>query len=169
VKPLADIEARLEDLTGQMGTFSFSPAHATAAPRSSPFGEKENVPTFPATPDELLELGEQVLEHWVTAKGLEPTQERREGFRLLALHRQGSKDDPSFNACRETCRELVYHYNLLTMEPRHEEFPRRLRMMVLVANHLRLFVVGKLQVAGLGDFCCSSRPAREDAARAEQA
>ena len=34
-----------------------------------------------------------------------------EGFRLLALHRQGARGDPSFNACRETCRELVYHRN----------------------------------------------------------
>jgi hypothetical protein len=117
----------------------------------------------------LLALGEAVLEHWIAAKGLEPTSDEREGFRLLALHRQGTTDDPSFNACRETCRELVYHYNLLTMEPQHEDTPRRLRMMALVANHLRLFVVGKLQVAGLGDFCCASRPLREGAARVEQA
>jgi hypothetical protein len=55
------------------------------------------------------------------------------------------------------------------MDPRHEDSPRRLRMMALVANHLRLFVVGKMQVAGLGDFCCSSRPVREEAARGEQA
>jgi hypothetical protein len=98
-----------------------------------------------------------------------PTEEKREGFRLLALHRQGAAGEPSFNACRETCRELVYHYNLLTMDPRHEDSPRRLRMMALVANHLRLFVVGKMQVAGLGDFCCSSRPVREEAAHGEQA
>ena len=114
---------------------------------------------------ELLSAGEDVLGHWVAAKGLEPTLGEREGFRLLALHRQGAAGDPSFNACRETCRELVYHYNLLTMEPQHEDTPRRLRMMALVANHLRLFVVGKMQVAGLGDFCCSSRPVREEAAR----
>ncbi len=42
----------------------------------------------------LLNLGEDVLEHWVTAKGSEPTEEQREGFRLLALHRQGAKGDP---------------------------------------------------------------------------
>ena len=65
-----------------------------------------------ATPDdadELLALSERVLEHWVAARGDLPTQDQREGFRLLALHRQGSRDLPSFNACRETCRELVYH------------------------------------------------------------
>ena len=33
-----------------------------------------------------LALGEEVLEHWVTARGAEPTHEQREGFRLLALH-----------------------------------------------------------------------------------
>ena len=36
----------------------------------------------------LLELGEEVLEHWVRARGAEPTNDTREGFRILALHRQ---------------------------------------------------------------------------------
>ena len=158
MRPLADIERRFDELCGEAGTGSDS-RHEEAVP----------VPFSPPTPAELLALGEQVLEHWIAAKGLEPTSDAREGFRLLALHRQGTTDDPSFNACRETCRELVYHYNLLTLDPQHEDAPRRLRMMALVANHLRLFVVGKLQVAGLGDFCCSSRPAREGTARVEQA
>ena len=118
---------------------------------------------------QLLALGEQVLEHWVTAKGLEPTRELREGFRLLALHSQGCAGDPSFNACRETCRELVYHYNLVTGEPLHENAAQRLRMMAMVANHLFLFVAGKLQVSGLGDFCCASRPLRQDAEPREPA
>ncbi len=118
---------------------------------------------------QLLALGEEVLEHWVTAKGLEPTRELREGFRLLALHRQGCAGDPSFNACRETCRELVYHYNLVTGEPLHENAAQRLRMMAMVANHLFLFVAGKLQVSGLGDFCCASRPLRQDAEPREPA
>ncbi len=62
-----------------------------------------------------------------------------------------------------TCRELVYHYNLVNLEPRHPDTVQRLRMMTLVANHLFLFVAGKLQVRGLGDFCCASRPLREAA------
>ena len=113
---------------------------------------------------ELLAIGEEVLEHWVAAKGLEPTREAREGFRLLALHRQGCADEPSFNACRETCRELVYHYNLVNLEPQHPDTVQRLRMMALVANHLFLFVAGKLQVRELGDFCCASRPLRQETA-----
>jgi hypothetical protein len=138
VKPLSAIEARLETLAAQPE----APA-ATAA--------------------ELLALGEETLEHWVAARGLEPTRDTREGFRLLALHRQGCTDEPSFNACRETCRELVYHYNLVTLEPQHPQTVQRLRMMALVANHLFLFVAGKLQVRELGDFCCASRPLREAA------
>jgi hypothetical protein len=120
-------------------------------------------PSVDSTPDELLMLGEEILEHWVTARGEEPTRASREGFRLLALQRQGSNKEPSFNACRETCRELIYHYNLIRQHADHAQTQQRLNMMVLVANHLFLFVSGKMEVQGLGDFCCSARPVRMDA------
>ena len=110
--------------------------------------------------EELLRASEEVLEHWVTARGETPTDDTREGFRLLALHRQGTRGDPSFNACRETCREVAYHYNLVTMQPEHADITDRLGMMALVSKHLYLFITGKLQVAGLGEFCCSSKPIR---------
>ena len=113
-----------------------------------------------AAAERLLRASEEVLEHWVTARGEEPTLEEREGFRLLALHRQGAKGDPSFNACRETCREIAYHYNLVTLQPGRTDITDRLGMMALVSKHLYLFISGKLQVAGLGEFCCSSRPIR---------
>ena len=93
-------------------------------------------------------------------RGDEPTLKLRDGYRLLALQRQGSTDEPSFNACRETCRELIYHYNLIQQDSDHPDTEQRLRMMVLVANHLFLFVSGKMEVQGLGDFCCSARPVR---------
>jgi hypothetical protein len=109
---------------------------------------------------ELLKISEEVLEHWIEGRGLTPTDETREGFRLLALHRQGSKGDPSFNACRETCREVAYHFNLLTLQPEHGETTHRLEMMKMVSSHLLLFVSGKMQVAELGEFCCSSKPVR---------
>ncbi len=109
---------------------------------------------------ELVGFGEEVLERWVTARGECPTQDRREGSRLLALHRQGARGEPSFNACRETCRELAYHYNLIAQEPEHPDTARRLAMARMVAKHLCLFVGGKMQVEKLGNFCCSSRPVR---------
>ncbi|PCJ50212.1 MAG: hypothetical protein COA74_03020 [Gammaproteobacteria bacterium] len=108
----------------------------------------------------LLVLGEEILEHWVLAKDLIPTDDKKEGFRLLALHKQGSKGDASFNACRETCRELLYHYNLITMEPKHSEILQRLQMMGLITSHLFYFVAGKLENAQLGEFCCSSKNVR---------
>ena len=108
----------------------------------------------------LLRASEEVIEHWVVARGEVPTQEEREGFRLLALHRQGATGDPSFNACRETCREVAYHYNLITLQREHSDITDRLYMMGLVSKHLYLFISGKLQVAGLGEFCCSSKPIR---------
>ena len=98
------------------------------------------------------------------ARGQEPTHRTSEGFRLLALHRQGARGVPSFNACRETCREIAYHYNLLALEPEHAQAAQRLRMMQMLVQHLQLFVQGKLEFAGLGEFCCSSRPVRAESA-----
>lgn len=109
---------------------------------------------------ELLALGEHILSHWLQAHDQVPTSDEREGFRLLALHRQAALPDPSFNACRETCRELAWHYNLL-QEP-GDDGRRQLTMMRFVARHLWLFVGGKLEQAGLGDFCCASRPLRSN-------
>ena len=109
---------------------------------------------------ELLQASEEVLEHWITARGDAPTADKREGFRLLALHRQGAKGDPSFNACRETCREIVYHYNLVTMRDELADITDRLCMLAMISKHLYLFVSGKMQVAELGEFCCSAKPIR---------
>ena len=117
-------------------------------------------PDLQAAINELLELSEQVLEHWIRARDDTPTNEQREGFRLLALHRQGARGDPSFNACRETCREIAYHYNLISLQPEHAETTHRLEMMKMISNHLYLFISGKMQVAELGEFCCSSKPIR---------
>jgi hypothetical protein len=109
---------------------------------------------------ELLSLGENVLEHWLLARGEVPTLETRENFRLLALHRQGAKGEPSFNACRETSRELAFHYNLIMLEPEHPDRKQRVLLAAMLAKHLCLFVSGKMQVAGLGEFCCASKPLR---------
>ena len=125
-------------------------------------------PDVHAAADELLNASEEALEHWIRAHGEEPTNDTREGFRLLALHRQGAKGDPSFNACRETCREVAYHYNLVTTRDVYSDITDRLNMMQMVSKHLFLFISGKMQVAELGDFCCSSRPVRSTDAASKQ-
>ncbi|MDP6951237.1 MAG: hypothetical protein QGF53_00610, partial [Alphaproteobacteria bacterium] len=57
-----------------------------------PFSEIETrLDASPQDPDELLILGEEILEHWLDARGETPTHDRREGFRFLALHRQGAR------------------------------------------------------------------------------
>ena len=109
----------------------------------------------------LLARAESVLEEWLRARGEAPTQEKVETFRLLALHRQGARGAPSFNACRETCREIAYHYNLLEAEQNE----KTQRMMQMLVTHLELFVRGKMQVEGLGEFCCASRPLRNSEER----
>ena len=126
--------------------------------------EIEHVLDAPSSAVNLLAAAEEVLEHWVLARGETPTADQREGFRLLALHRQGAHGEPSFNACRETCREIAYHYNLLCAEPDAAGAGKRRHMMALLVKHLALFVSGKLQAAGLGEFCCSSRPLRIESA-----
>ena len=123
----------------------------------------------PGLADELLTLGEAILETWLSAHSAAPTMNKVEGYRLLALQRQGARGDASFNACRETCREVVYHRNLVTLDPLHAETACRLRLGAMVARHLALFIGGKLEVAGLGEFCCSSRPLRQREANAQPA
>jgi len=115
--------------------------------------------------ESLLREAESVLEEWLRARGEAPTSETSEGFRLLALHRQGARGVPSFNACRETCREIAYHYNLLGESDEKAKY--REDMMGLLVEHLKLFVRGKLEVEGLGDFCCSSRPLRLESGAAK--
>lgn len=134
MRPLAEIEADLDRFAPR------SDAHAGAAA--------------------LLGLAEEVLEHWVVARGEVPANELKEGFRLLALHRQGARGVPSFNACRESCREIAYHYNLLVADHDPASAERTQRMMALLTRHLFLFVSGKMEVEGLGEFCCASRPLR---------
>ena len=114
----------------------------------------------PAAARAMLGVAEDVLARWVEARGATPTSDTRESFRLLALHRQGAQDVPSFNACRETCREVAYHYNLLTLTPDDAQTPQRQRMMAMLVRHLALFVNGKMEVEGLGEFCCAARPLR---------
>ena len=108
----------------------------------------------------MLDAAEDVVSQWIEARGDVPTSETREGFRLLALHRQGAQDIPSFNACRETCREIAYHYNVLRAEPDTGIRRQRQQMMAMLVRHLALFVRGKMEVEGLGEFCCASRPLR---------
>lgn len=141
MRPLAEIDAAIGRIAA--GAAQAADAHSDAV--------------------DLLCLGEEILEHWLIAHGKAPTDDRKEGFRLLALHRAGAKGDPSFNACRETCRELVYHYNLITLDAAPAEARASLAMMAMVAMHLCLFISGKLQSAELGEFCCSSRSLRAGA------
>lgn len=135
----------------------------------SPFAITDAVATMPddelarspaETKSMLLDAGESALVRWVVAHGSEPTRDRVEGFRLLALHRQAARRDPTFNACRESCRELVYQCNAAEAQSDAGERARHFRLAAAVATHLFLFIDGKLENEKLGEFCCSSRPLR---------
>ncbi|HHS82627.1 MAG TPA: hypothetical protein ENJ68_03825 [Devosia sp.] len=109
----------------------------------------------------MLGLGETILQFWVRSRGETPTTQEKEGFVILALHRQGAKGEPSFNACRETCREIVFQHNVILQSGEDTVRLSALRLMVMVVRHLALFVSGKLEVAGLGEFCCASKSIRQ--------
>lgn len=111
----------------------------------------------------LQAAAERALEQWLLAHQREPTQGRLEGYRLLALQRQGARGDPSFNACRESCRELIYHCNISIVDS--QSSPTHLRFAAMVCRHLLLFISGKLQNSGLGEFCCAARPLRTQEAQ----
>lgn len=147
---------RIDDIVARLEALIASPDAALGA-------------AAPAFAAELLALGDAILEIWLTAHDATPTTRKAEGFRLLALQRQGARGDPSFNACRETCRELVYHHNLVRLDPAHPDAARKLRLGAMVARHLALFIGGKLEVARLGEFCCASRPLRSQEASMQPA
>ena len=107
----------------------------------------------------LLEAAEAAIGSWLRASGESPTEGEVEGFRLLALHRQGARVDPSFNACRESCRELIYQCNMAQARP--TEATQRLRLAAMVCRHLQLFIAGKMENAALGEFCCAAKPLRK--------
>ncbi len=108
------------------------------------------VAAAPVLANELLSLGELILEIWLTAHHTTPTTRTAEGFRLLALHRQGARGDASFNACRETCRELVYHRNLVSLEPAGADTARRLRLGAMVARRFGALHRRQARKCGIG-------------------
>lgn len=128
--------------------------------------DAEALETAEALAAEQLVLAGAILEAWITAHGGVPTTKKKEGFRLLALHRQAARGDPSFNACRESCREAVYRHNLVGATENGEGRLGALRLMTMVVRHLGLFISGKLEVAGLGEFCCASKPLRSGSPKA---
>jgi len=122
---------------------------------------KELIKDGVALAKEQLGLGELILRIWVIAHDQVPTEKQKEGFVLLALHAQGTKGIPSFNACRETCREIVFHHNVIIAAGNDEARLKAIGLMIMVVRHLALFVSGKLAVAGLGEFCCAAKPLRQ--------
>ncbi len=108
----------------------------------------------------LLASGEQSVSRWLEAHGQQPTQETHEGYRLLALHRQAARPDPSFNACRESCRELIYQCNVAAASDDVHSIGQHTRLAANVAKHLLLFIDGKLENSRMGEFCCAARPLR---------
>ncbi len=136
-----ELLARLDEIEGVDGAYALENAKGLAG--------------------ELLSLGENVLQFWAISRDEVPTSDKKEGFVILALHKQGAKGEPSFNACRETCREIVFQHNVILQAHEPKVTLGALKLMIMVVRHLALFVSGKLEVSGLGEFCCASKSVRQ--------
>lgn len=108
----------------------------------------------------FIELCAEILENWLVVNDKAPTEEEYEGFRLLALQRQASVGDPSFNACRETCREAAFAYNQIAANGEADANKIIIARLGRIAKHLNLFIIGKFENSKLGEFCCASKPIR---------
>jgi hypothetical protein len=131
-QPLQDIEDRLELLKMTLGLFA----------------PEEPLPI--AT--ELVQLGEEILEHWILARGEAPASESEETLRLLALQAQSTALDPRFDACRAACLELIDQHTLVVGEPEHSATVERLLVAVATAFHLYSFVTSRMAEAGLREI-----------------
>lgn len=136
-----DLLARLDEIENVEGAYALENARELAG--------------------ELLGLGENVLQFWAISRDEVPASDEKEGFVILALHKQGAKGEPSFNACRETCREIVFQHNVIMKSDDPKVVLGALKLMIMVVRHLALFVSGKLEVSGLGEFCCASKSIRQ--------
>lgn len=101
---------------------------------------------------ELLQIGEEILEHWILAKGETPADESEEMLRLLALQAQSIALDPRFETCRAACLEIVDQGNLVTAAPDHAQTAERLLVAVAAAFHLYSFVTSRMAEAGLREI-----------------
>jgi hypothetical protein len=129
---LQDIEDRLELLKMTLGLFA-----------------PEEPPPIAA---ELVQIGEEIFEHWLLAKGENPAVETEKTLRLLALQTQSTALDPRFETCRAACLELIDQNTLVAAEPEHASTVERLLVAVAAAFHLYSFVTSRMAEAGLREI-----------------
>ncbi len=129
---LQDIEDRLELLKMTLGMFA-----------------PEEPPPIAA---ELIQLAEEILEHWLLATGETPVEDGGEELRLLALQAQCAAREPGFAACRAACLEVVDQANLVTADPEHAATQERLLVAVAADFHLYTQVTSRMAGGGLREI-----------------
>lgn len=96
----------------------------------------EVLPLAP-TVDAAIELVRALLVAWMEEDG-KPAPDTNTGF--LDVFRAFVKGDPSWNAIRDNCRELVYYRNCINMG-REDALPRVAeKMAVRTARHVYLYM-----------------------------
>ncbi len=117
--------------------------------------------------DELLLIGETALESWVRSRGETPTEATVGGLPAAGAAPPGRARRAELQRLPRDLPRAGLSPQLRRRRDRCAETVRKLRLGAMVARHLVLFIDGKLETAGLGEFCCSSRAVRQhDAASA---
>ena len=120
------------------------------------------VAAAPDIADELVGIGETILEIWLAAHGKTPT--RADGRRASACWRFIARAPGAMRASTPAARPAASWSITAILFVSIPCIPTRrggCASAAMVARHLALFIGGKLEVAGLGEFCCSSRPLRQ--------
>lgn len=121
--PLKDIEERIELLKMTLGMFAPSEPIPVAA--------------------ELLQLGEEILEHAVLARGQTPATQPAGEPRVLELQTQCERIDARLAALREPCRRLLEHYDAVMGMPDDDQAGPRLLAAAQAAGDLYSLVAGR--------------------------
>lgn len=98
---------------------------------------------------ELVQLGEETLEHFLLARDETPAEANDKELRLLTLQAQCAALDARFDSCRAACLEVIDQTNLVAGEPEHAATAERLLVAVAADFHLYSFVTSRMAEAGL--------------------
>jgi hypothetical protein len=130
-QPLGDISDRIDLLKMTLGMFA---------------------PSEPAPiANELVELSEEIFEHWLIARGEAAAADTPQEARLLALHAAAVHGEPGFTELARACTEVVRLRDLVTAEPDHPETTERLLVAAAAVGDIYSAITGRMAAGASGN------------------